>query len=87
MSDTGARVRRLVTTRRQAALRAARELEELARTCEETAPPNPARVRDLRPPACSAARCSPNRRLEAIRKPAERAAALRIARDLRGAVR
>jgi hypothetical protein len=44
-------------TRRQAALRAARELEELART------------------------------LEAVRKPAERAAALRIAEDLRGAVR
>jgi hypothetical protein len=44
-------------TRRQAALRAARDLEELART------------------------------LEAVRKPAERAAALRIAEDLRGAVR
>lgn len=50
------RDRRLLT-RRQAALRAARELEELART------------------------------LEAVRKPAERAAALPIAEDLRGAVR
>jgi hypothetical protein len=44
-------------TRRQAALRAVRELEELART------------------------------LKAVRKPAERVAALRIAEDLRGADR